>query len=278
MHIIADPYMFAVDPDIPRLHHAVAWTQRLQLRRDEVIAVPALDMMNKPFYKIWSVVLDHLIKPCMKIDSISAFSSEPCFKYGSCNFSLIRFMVDALEALHGRVSSARLSGEVGETELDNIFRAALRAPDHAQLRPWRFLTVSGEARQKLGALYARAKLTEDPSTGSADLEKIKSKPLRAPLIVVAIVCITEHPKVPEVEQILSTGAAMQNMLLAAYAQGVGAMWRTGAMAYNRVVCDGLGLAGNEKIVGFLYLGEAEGNLKSARPLNVADYVKAWTAS
>ena len=186
--------------------------------------------------------------------------------------------MDALEALHGRVSSSRLSGEVDETELDNILRAALRAPDHAQLRPWRFLTVRGNARQKLGALYARAKLTEDPSTGSADLEKIKSKPLRAPLIVVAIVCITEHPKVPEVEQILSTGAAMQSMLLAAYAQGVGAMWRTGSMAYNKIVWDGLGLEENEKIVGFLYLGETGGNLRSAKALNVADYVKEWTAS
>ena len=184
--------------------------------------------------------------------------------------------MDALEALHGRVSSSRLSGEVDDAALDNILRAALRAPDHAQLRPWRFLTVSGEARQKLGALYARAKLTEDPSLGSTDLEKIKSKPLRAPLIVVAIVCITEHPKVPEIEQILSTGAAMQNMLLAAYAQGVGAMWRTGAMAYDKIVCDGLGLAENEKIVGFLYLGEAEGNMRSAKSLNVEDYVKEWT--
>lgn len=183
--------------------------------------------------------------------------------------------MDALEALHGRVSSSRLTGEIDETTLDNIFRAALRAPDHAQLRPWRFLTVSGDARQDLGALYARAQLTQDPSLGSADLEKMKSKPLRAPLIIVAIVCVTQHPKVPEVEQILSTGAAMQNMLLAAYAQGVGAMWRTGAMAYSKIVCEGLGLAENEKIVGFLYLGQIQGSLRSAKALNIGDYVKDW---
>ena len=186
--------------------------------------------------------------------------------------------MDALEALHGRVSSSRLTGEIDEARLENIFRAALRAPDHAQLRPWRFLTIRGDARLNLGALYARAELTQTPSLGSADLEKLKSKPLRAPLIIVAIVRVTEHPKVPEVEQILSTGAAMQNMLLAAYAQGVGAMWRTGGMAYSKIVCDGLGLEENEKIVGFLYLGRDPGKLRTAKALNIDDYVKEWPAN
>jgi len=52
--------------------------------------------------------------------------------------------VDALDALHKRVSSPRLSGDVDPKALENILRAGLRAPDHAQLRPWRFLTVSGD--------------------------------------------------------------------------------------------------------------------------------------
>ena len=69
---------------------------------------------------------------------------------------------------------------------------------------------------------------------------------------------------------------MQNMLLAAYAQGVGAMWRTGAMAYSKIVCEGLGLVENEKIVGFLYLGQIQGSLRSAKALNIGDYVKDWT--
>ena len=80
---------------------------------------------------------------------------------------------------------------------------------------------------------------------------------------------------PAIEQDLSAGAAAQNMLNAAHAQGVGAMWRTGSMAYDRRVMEGLGLAGNEKIIGFLYLGSATGNLKTLRPENPADYFREW---
>ena len=49
--------------------------------------------------------------------------------------------MDTLAALHNRISSPRLSGEVSEEHLQNIFKAALRAPDHAQLKPWRFLII-----------------------------------------------------------------------------------------------------------------------------------------
>jgi nitroreductase len=183
--------------------------------------------------------------------------------------------VDALDALHKRVSSPRLSGGVEESALQNILRAALRAPDHAQLRPWRFLTVSGIGREHLGELFARARLEADPSLGAVELKKVKSKPLRAPVLIVAIASIKEHPKVPEIEQFLSTGAAVQNMLVAAFAQGVGAMWRTGSLTYNKTVTAGLGLVEDESIVGFLYLGEPEGSVKTVKELDIKNYTKEW---
>src|SRR5690625_6806132 len=70
----------------------------------------------------------------------------------------------------------------------------------------------------------------------------------------AITACEGGPGVAEVEQIVSTGAAVQNMLLAAYALGVGAFWRTGAMAYHPTIAKGLGLTDNEKIIGYLFLG------------------------
>jgi nitroreductase len=94
--------------------------------------------------------------------------------------------------------------------------------------------------------------------------------------VVAITRISPHPKVPEVEQILSTGAAVQSMLLAAYAQGIGAMWRSGGMAFSEIVHRGLGLEAHESIAGFVYLGEPEGNLKSVKPLSISEFVEKWT--
>ena len=63
--------------------------------------------------------------------------------------------MDTLAALHNRISSPRLSGEVSDEHLQNIFKAALRAPDHAQLKPWRFLIIKEEARNKLGSYLPR---------------------------------------------------------------------------------------------------------------------------
>ena len=65
------------------------------------------------------------------------------------------------------------------------------------------------------------------------------------------------------------------MLLAAFAQGVGAMWRTGAMAYSRMVNEGLGLTKNEKIIGFLYLGTVQGPPKPLKENDIDDFFQEW---
>lgn len=184
--------------------------------------------------------------------------------------------MDALQALHTRVSIGRLGGEPPSGEvLDQICRAALRAPDHAALRPWRFLRVKGAAREKLGELFVAATRSDEPRASQAALNKAAGKPLRAPMIIVAIARKQSHDKVPEVEQIISAGAAVQNMLVACHALGVGAMWRTGGMAYHAVVEQGLGLEANESIVGFLYLGEIEGRIKPLPELGVDEYFSEW---
>jgi len=184
--------------------------------------------------------------------------------------------MDALEALQQRVSCPVLH-EPGPTQdqLDNLFRAALRSPDHGAMRPWRFLLIEGDAaREKLGELYLKGALDADPDLAVEKQEKMRKAPFRAPTMVVVIASTREHPKVPVSEQLISAGCAAQNMLVAAHAQGVGAMWRTGAMAYNTVVKEGLGLAAGEEIVGYLYLGTAA-KLRRTPVLEPADFVTSW---
>lgn len=184
--------------------------------------------------------------------------------------------MNALEALHQRASMPRLSGPAPDAQaLDNIFRAALRAADHGLLRPWRFLTIQDESLARLGELFATVASADKPDISPAELDKLRQKPLRAPLIVVVISSPKEHPKVPVFEQDLSAAAAAQNMLVAAFAQGLGAMWRTGSMAYHPLVKEGLGLAAEEKIIGFLYLGAAAAPGKKVLSEDPADFVKAW---
>lgn len=184
--------------------------------------------------------------------------------------------MEALDALLNRVSLGRLqepAPDAAQREL--LFRAALRAPDHGYLRPWRFLTIEGEARAKLGELFVSALQAKDPQAPEVAIAKARAMPLRAPLMVVVIATLQAGHKVPEVEQLLSAGCAAHGILLAAHAQGLGAMWRTGDMAYDRNVAAGLGLGEQERIVGFLYLGSVEGERRAPPELTLTDFVKAW---
>jgi nitroreductase len=184
--------------------------------------------------------------------------------------------MDALDALHSRSSTPKLSGPAPSEEmLNNIYKAAFRAADHAVLRPWRFLIVKNEARQRLGELFVKAGLDMNSDLDVGAIEKLRHKPLRAPLILVCISSFKPHPKVPEIEQDLSAGAATQNMLLAAYAQGLGAMWRTGSLAYNPIVKTGLGLSQKEKIIGFLYIGTIDGGTKKLNNPDLPAYFQEW---
>lgn len=183
--------------------------------------------------------------------------------------------MNAIEALLTRQSVSKLTTPAPSGEaLNNILMAGLHACDHKRLRPWKFLVIEGDARHRFGALCVRAALAQNPDISSEKQRDIAAKPLRAPVLVVVAAQIRDDPKVPEIEQVLSAGAAAQLMMVAAHAQGFGGVWRTGDMAYNDIVKQGLGLATKDHIVGFLYLGTAAAPAKPAE-VDVNTYVRAW---
>ena len=184
--------------------------------------------------------------------------------------------MDALTALHTRTSSPRLTAPPpAESALANLYKAAFRAADHGLLRPWRFLEIRGTARQRLGELLVAAALADRPDLEPAQQDKLRAKPLRAPLLIVSISSPRPHPKVPEFEQQLSAAAATQNILLACHAQSIGAMWRTGAAASQPLVRQGLGLQPHEKIIGFLYLGTIAGPVRPITTPKLSQFVQQW---
>ena len=172
-----------------------------------------------------------------------------------------------------RVSAPRLGGNApSATQREIIFQAALRAPDHAQLRPWRFFSIEGTARQHLGKAFADGLKTDNPELSTEQYEKAAKSLLRAPWIVVVVVSPTPHPKVPLLEQQLAAGCGAHAMLYAAHAQKIGAIWRTGEKAYHPAVHQHLKLKDNEQILGFLYFGEPLGKLKAAPKIDSENFV------
>ncbi|MBJ2268331.1 nitroreductase family protein [Pseudomonas sp. MF6772] len=185
--------------------------------------------------------------------------------------------MQALDALLNRVSVPRLLEPAPTAEQREVlFAAAMRAPDHGQLRPWRFLTVEGAAREQMGTLLAEAARLQDPEAPQAVIDKAQNGPSRAPLVVVVIARLQEHFKVPKSEQLLAAACAAHGILLAAYAQDIGAVWRTGDLSYSAHVAKGLGLSAGEEVIGFLYLGTAQNPPRTAAKEDITAFVSAWT--
>ena len=185
-------------------------------------------------------------------------------------------MNEQLYFLQNRNSSPRLCdpAPTGE-ELREIIKAAIRVPDHAWLRPWHFLAIAGERRAALGDILEASLVRRDPQADEASRAKAKLAPLRAPLVLVVIARLQEHPKVPAIEQRLSAGCAAHGILLAAESLGYAGVWRTGAAAFDRGVMTDLGLAQNEEIIGFLYLGSRDGTSKAIPELNPDHFLSDW---
>lgn len=180
------------------------------------------------------------------------------------------------EAIHGRRSVPQLGLPVPTPDvLSRVFAAAGKAPDHRLLRPWRFLVIEGEGRAALGELFARAVADSDPERAAREAGKLTQMPLRAPMIIVAILAAQAHPTVPDWEQWLSLGACVQNLLLALHEEGHAAIWRTGDLAEHPIVKAGLGLNDIEAIGGFVYVGSALA--EKAAPAEPVVRVEAWPA-
>ncbi|MEH6519254.1 MAG: nitroreductase family protein [Halioglobus sp.] len=185
-------------------------------------------------------------------------------------------MSDLLQFLQNRNSAPKLcSPGPTDSELAGAFVAATRVPDHAWLRPWRFICIRDERREAFGAVLEAALIKRKPDADQTARERARGAPLRAPLLVVVIASLSDHPKVPHSEQRLSAGCAAHTILLAIEAQGYAGIWRTGDGAFDPYVMSKLGLSADEEITGFLYLGTREGRAKNLPQLDPQDFVSRW---
>ncbi len=159
-----------------------------------------------------------------------------------------------------------------DEELALVFRAALRAPDHGQLRPWRFVLIRDAARAALGEVFVQAARERDRGD---DGERFRLKAMAAPLLIALCAHVESPHKVPESEQLLAVGAAAMNMLNALHLLGYGGFWATGVSSHDARVRAGLGLADDERLLGFLYVGTAKEQAAAPARPDAQDFVREW---
>jgi len=156
--------------------------------------------------------------------------------------------------------------------LEDMLRIASRVPDHGKLAPWRFLVIQGDARTRLGETVEAAYVADNPGATDEQRAAERGRFARAPVVVAVVSRAAAHPKIPEWEQVLSAGAACQNLMLAAQAHGFGANWITEWIAYDRRILDALGLAPHERIAAYVHIGTAESRMADRPRPDLADIV------
>jgi nitroreductase len=163
--------------------------------------------------------------------------------------------MDTLTAIHTRQSIGKVRPDpVPHALIEQLLRAAVQAPNHHRVRPWRFVVVTGAARERLGQAMGQALQKRRPDCPPEAVRAEAAKPLRAPLLIAVGVDKPGEPKVIEVENVCAAAAATQNLLLAAHSLGLAAKWRTGDPAVDPHVKAWLGFEPDQHLIGFLYIG------------------------
>jgi nitroreductase len=166
--------------------------------------------------------------------------------------------MDAIEAIYKRQSVGKMKPDpVPRADIERLLGAAVQAPNHYKVRPWRFGVVTGEGRTQLGDVMASVLSRRFPDIGQEALDKERAKPLRAPVIIAVGVEKPDDPRVLEIENVCAAAAACENILIAAGELGIGGHWRTGDAARDPEVKKFLGLAEDQELIAFLYLGYPE---------------------
>lgn len=179
--------------------------------------------------------------------------------------------------IHQRQSIGQLTQPApNAAQLEQAFAAAMTAPDHHRLKPTRFVVIGAEQREAFGQLLSQA-LADLGETDPVQLQRVQQHPFRAPMLILALTELKEHAKVPHFEQILSSGAAVQNLLLSLQAQGFATMWRSGAVVESNWFKAQLGLKPIDLISGIIYVGTAQKQIAARAELDLTDYVRQWQA-
>lgn len=166
------------------------------------------------------------------------------------------------EAIKTRRSIPLISEkEVSKELIEQVIDSAIYAPNHFRTEPWRFFVLTGNGRNKLGEVFAdiMTNRLDDPLSDDSQnkIKRIQNNPLRAPVIISVGVEPSDNDRVILKEEFAAVSAAIQNMLLTANALGLGTIWRSGSICYDRQVSDFFELSEKGEMAGFIYLGYPE---------------------
>lgn len=187
---------------------------------------------------------------------------------------------ETLELLETRRSlplRALLAPGPTSQELDRMLAIAARVPDHGRLVPWRFIVIEGAAREAAGARLDALYGEQNPGLAPDKARMWRDYLMRAPVTVVVVSRADPASKIPELNQILSAGAAAMNLVVAATAMGFSALWLLKWPGRDPAAAALLGVAEGEKVAGYIHIGRPAARVEDRPRPALADVVTRWTA-
>nr|WP_296245643.1 MULTISPECIES: nitroreductase [unclassified Psychrobacter] len=221
---------------------------------------------------------DNMVKTNDVLNNSNENSSENSNdKNNNTESSLVTNSQVTDEQLINWIKSRRSIGNLSipaptENQIKAAIDCAVTAPDHKKLRPWRFIVTQGNARHELSRAFLAAAEAKAAREGEELSEKSRKKtynmPLRAPVIITVVTQMQEHKKVPPFEQLLSAGAAVQNLILALKAQGFSTVWRTGLLCNEPAVKEYFGVGADDYVTAFVYTGSSPCDMPTRKPIDI----------
>jgi nitroreductase len=174
-------------------------------------------------------------------------------------------------------ASAKAMGGPGPdaAQVRDILSIAVRVPDHGKLNPWRFVVFDGDARTKVGALFARRYADLHPEYASENVAFQQGLFLRAPVVIAVVSTATVHSKIPVWEQQMSAAAVCFSLVMAAQAHGFDAQWQSDWIAYDEGAKAAMGLAATENVAGLIYIGTSSVPLEDRPRPDAAALTTRW---
>jgi len=189
------------------------------------------------------------------------------------SFELVQSVIKSRRSTgSGKMNGAKIDNET----VSNILALADWAPTHGRTEPWRFYVYTGEALKEFGETHARLywENTAEEKRLEATRDKLLHNGDKASHLMIAVMKRGENVKIPQVEEIAATAAAIQNVLLGATALGINSFWSTGGLTHSNVLKEYLQLGSEDVVMGLIYLGYTdEPSKEGARNIALAEKIK-----
>jgi nitroreductase len=175
------------------------------------------------------------------------------------------------------VKPDKMNGRIiPDSTIEELIEIANWAPTHGYTEPWRFIVIGSKRVKEFTLRHADLyrQTTSSSSFVQEKYNKLASLGENVSHIIIAWMKRIPTHKIPEIEEISATSAAIQNLLLAATSKGIVSFWSTSGLTHHQALKDEFKLGDEDLVLGIIYLGYSDEPFKEGnRMIPLSDKIE-----